>query len=160
MSRKSVRRRTGVFVVLMVGLIVVLFWLAYLADRKNTIAGKSSANSILQPLSETTDLTGTWQDANGNVWNMRSDGTGRQRTKERRRTRIAYFKWRYEPQSQRLTLVETSNNMLALARDAVIGENTSDFMIAKTLKDEFDFVGADLKGHTFFCLSACLISRE
>jgi hypothetical protein len=30
--------------------------------------------------------------------------------------------------------------MLALARDTVIGETSSDFMIAKTLNDEFDFV--------------------
>ena len=140
MTRKSGRRRTGAFVALVVGVIVVLFLLGYRAYRKNTMAGKSSANLILQPLPDTTELTGTWQDANGNVWNMRSDGTGRQRTTGRRRTRIAYFKWRYEPQSQKLTLVETSNNILALARDTVIGENSSDFMIAKTLKDEFDIV--------------------
>lgn len=147
MSRKSVPRRTGVFVALVVGLIVVLFLLAYCADRKSTIARKSSAKAILQPLSETSNFTGTWQDAHGSIWNLRSDGTGRKRTKTARRTRIAYFTWRYEPQSQKLTIVETSNNMLVLARDTVFGETSSDFMIAKTSKDEFDFVEPET-GHT------------
>lgn len=140
MSRKSERRRTSVIFALVVGVIVVLFLLSYRAYRRNTMAGISSAILILQPLLDTTDLTGTWQDANGTIWNIRSDGTGRQSTTRRRRTRIAYFKWRYEPQSQKLTIVETSNNILALARDTVIGENSSDFMIAKTLEDEFDIV--------------------
>ena len=143
MSRKSVRRRTGVFFALVVGLIVVLFWLAYRVDRKNTIAGTISANSILQPLSGTPYLNGTWQDVSGNLYNFRSDGTGRQKTTAGRRTRIKYFKWRYDPQSQKLTIIETSNNMLALARDTVIGENSSNFMIANTIKDEFDLVDLD-----------------
>lgn len=140
MVRRAGRTRTRVLVLLMIGVIVVLFSFAYRADREQANAGNSTTSTPLQPLPGTIDLTGTWQDAHDNVWNIRSDGTGRKRNADRPKTGIYYFAWRSEPQSQRFTIIETSNNMLAQARDAIFGEDSRDFIIEKTSADEFALV--------------------
>lgn len=146
-SRNIMRRNRRTF---FVGLILcgigLFFWLAYRADQRYVKAGAmhSAPLSIVPPA--TIELTGSWVGEMDNILNIRPDGSGRSRITTNPIKGISYFEWRFDPATRKFTIVETSDNLLAKARDKIIGEDAFGFSISEISNDEFDLVNP-LNGH-------------
>lgn len=149
MAQSIVRTRAGILMAFAIAVIAVLFSFAYYADQRQANWKNVSLGNQLQA-SVARGLTGTWKDAHGGVWSIRSDGSGRKRTTDPPKTPIYYFEWRFEPQTRKFTICNTSDNMLAKARDRIFGKNMHDFRIGRFSADGFDLVDFDSGGTLTF----------
>ena len=145
---KSTRRKRQSFVIAVIACVVLsLFWFAFRADQNagKDLALRSAALSNVSPA--TIDLTGSWVGEWNNILNIRPGGSGRSRITTAPAKGISYFEWRFDRAARKFTMIETSNTLLAKARDKIIGEDSFGFTITEISENEFDLVNP-LNGQT------------
>ena len=139
MARLNGKRKKNwryAFIFGLLSLICIVAVAAWFADKRaSTPALPKVGNSTTN-----IDLRGTWVGEANNLLDIRPDGTGRSRISSKPANGISFFRWRFDPDSQKFTLIETSNNILANLRDRYIGEDAFDFTIEVESPSSFNLV--------------------
>lgn len=137
MAIRTQRMRNRVSILIVVGLLAFLLCFAYRLDNDGAVFKKGLSGVPPRLKEDGFDLTGTWRMQNGVHFNFRMDGSGRTRQTTRKK-RTHYFRWQFDGQSSKLTLIDTSDNVWAIARDAILGETRTVCGVENVSADEFD----------------------
>lgn len=75
------------------------------------------------------NLVGIWQGQHKNILDFRPDGSGRSRNTSDPAKGVSIFYWRFNPETNTLTLIDSSEELVEKVDDLIFGAHAVDFRI-------------------------------